>query len=475
LAEGIVLSNRTAEPASRPDWAALWRSGDLARFCFICVGILLHATNETMVATIMPAMVGELSGVELVGWSLAVYEIGAITAGAVAGRMNSYISLRGNMVVAAIVYAIGAAICATAPSMPVFLAGRLVEGLGGGALMSLAFVSVERLFSPKIWPQLFGVMSAIWGIAAFSGPLLGAMMAEYLSWRWAFGLFAIAGLAVAVASFAVLRGAAAVRRFTDAPPPFPFAVLACLAAGVVMIAFAGVNVAPLRSSLLLAAGLAGVALFFALDARKPSTRLFPSSPFSPRTPVGNGLIMVASFSVATCSFGVYGPLLLTSLHGVPLLTTGYIIAAESIAWSILSILVANLPPHRERLVIVTGALMIAAGIAGFGYAVPAGNLPLVLACAILQGGGFGIAWPFVTRTIVAAAPEAERTIASSAVPTLQRIGYAVGAALCGIIANAIGFSQGLSGATAANVAAWLFLAFVPVGLIGCVAAWRLRG
>jgi MFS family permease len=185
--------------------------------------------------------------------------------------------------------------------------------------------------------------------------------------------------------------------------------------------------------------------------------------------------MVAAFSVATCSFGVYGPLLLTSLHGVPLLTTGYIIAAESIAWSILSILVANLPPHRERLVIVAGAVMIALGIAGFSYAVPAGNLPLVLGCAILQGGGFGIAWPFVTRSIVAAAPEAERTIASSAVPTLQRIGYAVGAALCGIIANAIGFSQGLSGETAANVAVWLFLAFVPIGIVGCAAAWRLRG
>ena len=73
--------------------------------------------------------------------------------------------------------------------------------------------------------------------------------------------------------------------------------------------------------------------------------------------------------------------------------------------------------------------MIAAGIAGFAYAVPAGSIPLILACAVLQGGGFGIAWPFVTRMIVAAAPESERTIASSAVPTMQRIGYAVGAAL----------------------------------------------
>jgi MFS family permease len=152
------------------------------------------------------------------------------------------------------------------------------------------------------------------------------------------------------------------------------------------------------------------------------------------------------------------------------LTSGYIIAAESISWSILSILVANSPAHRERLIIVTGAVMIAAGITGFAWTVPSGSIPLILVCAVLQGGGFGIAWPFVTRIVVAAAPENERTIASSAVPTMQRIGYAVGAALCGIIANASGFSAGLSGETAAGVAKWLFLAFVPLGAVGVLAA-----
>src|SRR6185295_2342922 len=94
----------------RVDWRALWASGDLLRFTFISCGILLHATNETMVATIMPAMVGDLSGVELVGWSLAVYELGAITAGAAIGRLVSYVPLRSNMVVAALLYAAGALI-----------------------------------------------------------------------------------------------------------------------------------------------------------------------------------------------------------------------------------------------------------------------------------------------------------------------------------------------------------------------------
>lgn len=464
------MNDQTAE---RVDWRALWASGDLFRFCFVSLGILLHATNETMVATVMPAMVGELSGVELVGWSLAIYELGAIVAGASAGRMISYVPLRTNMTVAALLYATGALICATAASMPIFLAGRLVEGLGGGALVSLAFVSVERLFPPRIWPQLFGIMSAIWGVAAFGGPLLGAILSEAFSWRWAFGVFTLGGAAMAAASFLVLDTPEARRASGgDRLPPFPYPVLTALALSIILVASAGVNIQPLRSALLLCLGLAGLALFFRLDSRNAAARLFPSRLFDWRTPLGTGMTMVAAFSIATCSFGVYGPLLLTTLHDVPLLTTGYIIAAESISWSILSILVANAPPHRERAIIVAGALMITAGIAGFAYSVPAGTLWLILFCALLQGGGFGIAWPFVTRVIVAAARKDERTIASGAVPTMQRIGYAIGAATTGIIANAAGFETGLNRETAGHVAAWVFLAFLPLALFACAAAIR---
>jgi hypothetical protein len=92
---------------------------------------------------------------------------------------------------------------------------------------------------------------------------------------------------------------------------------------------------------------------------------------------------------------------------------------------------------------------------------------------LLQGGGFGVCWPFLTRVIVASANGDEQTIASAAVPTMQRIGYAVGAALAGIIANASGFSEGLNRDAAASVAGWLFLAFVPLGIVGCLAAIKI--
>lgn len=466
----------TAGERVRVDWKALWASGDLARFCFISLGILLHATNETMIATILPALVRDLSGVQLVGWSFAIYEIGSIVAGAAAGRMVSYISLRTNMAGAAFIYGVGALACALAPDMVWFIAGRLVEGFGGGALIALAYVSVERLFPRAIWPQLFAVMSAVWGVSAFGGPLLGALISTAFGWRAAFGVFCAGGFGMAAVAYVVLSGIAArtVRPTTGGVPPFPFIALGCLTIAVMLIALAGIEPRPLASASLLAAGIAGVALFFVIDARKPASRLFPSKPFSWTSPVGVGLTMIATFCVATISFSIYAPLLLSSLHGIPILTTGYIIASESIAWSVLAILASSTRPHHEKRIIVTGALMITAGVAGFAFAIPNGSVPLILACALLQGGGFGISWPFVSRMIVAAAIPAESTVASSAVPAMQRLGYAVGAAGAGVIANAFGFSQGLSRGTAADVAPWLFMPFLPLCILGVVAAVMLR-
>lgn len=183
--------------------------------------------------------------------------------------------------------------------------------------------------------------------------------------------------------------------------------------------------------------------------------------------------MIAALAVSTCSFGFYGPLLLAALHNFPPLTTGLIIASESISWSVLSILVANTSKRFEQLIVPAGALMVTAGVAGFAVTVPAGSIPGIMVCALLQGGGFGILWPFANRMVVQAAAENERSIAASAFSTLQRMGYAIGAAVAGIIANASGFSQGFTPEAARGAAGILFWAFLPLATVGFLASLRL--
>ena len=363
-------------------------------------------------------------------------------------------------------------ITALAPSMPSCSVDGFSADFGGGALISLSFVATQRYFSVRIWPQLMAILSVVWGISAFGGPLFGGLVDTLLNWRWAFAIFAIAALVFAAAALYVLRHEQPVEQ-TGLPAPFPWKALAFLAAGVMAIAAAGVEREVLRSTLLLLAGFAGVALFFWLDAHAPRSRLFPTATFDPRTTLGAGMLMVGTLSVSTCSFGFYGPLLLAGMHDFTPLTTGLIIASESIAWSLLSILVATAAPRYEPIIVTGGAIMVTAGIAEFAFAVPAGSIPAILVCALLQGGGFGILWPFASRRIIEAAPAAERDIAASAFSTLQRLGYAVGAALTGIIANASGFADGFTKEAAASAAATLFWPYLPVAIIGCLASFRL--
>jgi len=462
----------TDAATQRTDWGALWRSGDLARFCFISLGLIFHAGCENMITTIMPSMIREIGGVEYTGWSFAIYETGSIIAGAAAGRLSVYWTVRANMIVAAIIFAIGCAITTLAPSMPVLLFGRILSGFGGGALISLSFVATQRYFPTRIWPQLMAILSVVWGISAFGGPLFGGLVDTLLTWRWAFAIFAVAALTFAAACLVVLRQEVPVPR-PDNPSNFPWLALACLAAGVMLIAAAGVETNLSRSMAMIAFGFAGVFLFFRLDARSLGSRLFPTATFNPRTTIGSGMIMVAALSVSTCSFGFYGPLLLAGLHDFTPLTTGLIIASESIAWSILSILVATAAPRHEPWIVTGGALMVTAGIAGFAITIPAGTIPGILFCALLQGGGFGILWPFASRRIIESAPDGERDIAASAFSTLQRLGYAIGAALTGIIANVSGFSAGFTKEAAAGAAATLFWPYLPVAIIGCIASFRL--
>jgi MFS family permease len=116
--------------------------------------------------------------------------------------------------------------------------------------------------------------------------------------------------------------------------------------------------------------------------------------------------------------------------------------------------------------------MILAGLAGFSVAVPWGPFWAIPICALLQGAGFGLMWGFLVRRIVDAVQPAERPLAAAALPTIQQIGFAVGAALCGIVANLAGFNDTMAQSRVVSVAAWVFGAFVPVAVLAVLSMWR---
>ena len=153
--------------------------------------------------------------------------------------------------------------------------------LGGGGLVALSFVAVGLLFPKRLIARAMAAVSTLWGISAFLGPLLGGLFVEFATWRGGFWFFALQALALAAwLGFRV--------KLRERPSQagdgqrLPVLRLLFLTAGVVLIAAGGIEIAPLRTTVLVLAGIACLLVFLALDGRRAASRLLPPQPLSLR-------------------------------------------------------------------------------------------------------------------------------------------------------------------------------------------------
>jgi MFS family permease len=472
---------RDLPPApARPNWRQLARSGVLLRFSFLGLGIWLHAADELVMSTLITDIVSDIGGIELLGWTLALYELGSILAGAGMGLQVARSGLRPGFAMSALIYGAGCAVSAMAPTMEVMLLGRLAQGFGGGGLVAVAFIAVGKLFDRSIWPQLFALLSAIWGIAAFMGPLVGGLFAQADWWRGAFWFFGVQAAVLAGATYIIIPAQHAGDTVNEHPEAindrktsvFPARRLATLAASIVAIAWAGTTANLLAATMAGSAGLAGLIAFLAIDQNRTSGHILPKAVRTPGSTARNSLLMVFALSASTISFSIFGPVLLRILHHLSAIETGYVIALESIGWSLAAIMLAGVPEHRETLVIRTGTSAVFIGLLGFAVTMVSGPVWLICVFAVLQGAGFGMFWSFIIRRLVESVNEEDRSIAAASIPLVQRIAYALGAAAAGLVANSAGFSGGLSAQTSKLVAVWVFAAFIPLATIGVFAGFK---
>jgi MFS family permease len=449
----------------RTGWAELL-AHDLPRLVLLCVGVWLNAADSLVTATIMPSVARDIGGYAEFAWGVAGFMLGAVVATASAGRLSERLGLRVGMACSAAVYVIGCALSASAPHILAFLLGRLVQGVGAGWIVGLCFVAVRVSFPQALWAKVFAAIAGVWGVATVLGPLVGGVFAGH--WRLAFWAFA--------AQAAVFGVAAPLGLKRDGPREpsngLATAQLVALAASTLLIAVAGVLARPLASAGLVLAGLALLGLMLRMDARA-RVQLLPRAACDLRTVTGSGYAMIFCLFAASIVFSVFGPAMLQSIDGLSPLAAGYVIATESIGWTVMALMVSNLQGHREDLAIRGGAVAIMLGIAALALTLPHRSVPAIAAAGLLMGAGFGLMWSLASRRILASVPEAEATLGASALPTMQVIGNITGAAVAGVLANLLGLSQGFDAATAIHAAPWLFGAFAPIAGLGALAAFRL--
>jgi MFS family permease len=451
-------------------WSALLKREWIPLLVALVGGVLLHSMNVLMLATVLPSIVEDVGGTAMMSWPTTAFLASSIVAATCTGHLTARLGARTAFCAGAMVFGIGALICALAPSMGVVVAGRFVQGFGGGVLSAMAYVLVGNAFPEPMWPRVAALLSGAWSMSVLVGPLVGGAFATWGNWRGAFYAVTVLAVLLAIVAARALPRARAEKGGPARAIPGGRVVLICLA--IAVMSAASVVSLPLTKAGLFLTAVALLVGMILLD-RRSTAPLFPSDAFSLSSMTGVAMWFALLVSIAYSPLSIFVPIFLQSLHGFDPLAAGYTVAGASMGWTVSSIVVSGWSLRSAGRMLVAGPFAMAVGLAGVALLMTTQPVLVLPAVIALVGFGIGACWGFGVQRLMGGARPGEGDLAASAVATVQQTGFALGAAAAGIVASLSGLSRELSAQGVASAAFWVPASFAPIALIATVAGARL--
>ena len=251
----------------------------LTIFPSIMLPMFIGIMDQTIVATALPAIAASLGGINLIAWVVAGYLITTAISAPVYGRLGDAFGRRRLMVVALSVAVVGSILCAVSVSIEMLIASRLLQGLGGGGLITLSQALIGQSVPPRDRARYQGYIATVAVSASTIGPVVGGFLTEHFGWRAIF-LLNLPFLALGMAL--VMRLPRRQTPFERFRFDFPGLVLLAMFVSSFLVFIQqtrqlGEMNFPLATSLIVLAALSGVALF--LREKRASSPLLPISLF----------------------------------------------------------------------------------------------------------------------------------------------------------------------------------------------------
>jgi EmrB/QacA subfamily drug resistance transporter len=392
----------------------------------------MAAVENTIVATAMPTIVGDLGDFHLFSWVFAAYMLTQAVSVPVYGRLADLYGRKRMFFMGAGLFLAGSILCGFARGMPSLIAFRFIQGIGAGAVQPIAYTIVADIYTPTERARIQGLLSGVFGVAAIIGPTLGGILVQHASWSFIFWINVPIGVA-AIAMLAI---------FFHEPPKgrthqidYLGALLLMVSAGAIMTAL--VQIGSLNRWIVAACAAFGVVAFIALlvHERKVAEPVLPLKLW--RTPT-IARCNFSSLGMGAIVIGVSGflPTYVQGVMGYSASVAGIAFGGTSVAWAIASFAAAAVLIRTSfRVSAMIGATGIVLGSAILIAMTPSSGPVWAGIGAAVTGIGLGFCNVTFLVAVQSAAEKSERGAATSSNLFMRIVGQSVGAAVFGAVVN----------------------------------------